>query len=170
MSFIHGRFLHPDLIGFEAGDVNWYRYVVNGVINATDPHGLWRHHGNWGGPGWVNGNTGNECKDFPREGEPGFVPPIDNRDRCYYEHDVCLNDCSRIKCEDERKECRVKCDNELSICLRNLPENEKTLGTKFEEWIFGGDGWNNNPGEYNHNPHNPNMNPQLESRHGAYPG
>ncbi|MCS7062631.1 MAG: RHS repeat-associated core domain-containing protein, partial [Methylacidiphilales bacterium] len=39
-STVHGRFLQPDPIGFEAGDVNWYRYVGNGVLKYRDPWGL----------------------------------------------------------------------------------------------------------------------------------
>ncbi|MCS7062483.1 MAG: RHS repeat-associated core domain-containing protein [Methylacidiphilales bacterium] len=40
-STVHGRFLQPDPIGFDAGDVNWYRYVGNNAVNYTDPEGLW---------------------------------------------------------------------------------------------------------------------------------
>jgi RHS repeat-associated protein len=35
-----GCFLQPDPIGFDAGDVNWYRYVGNNAVNYTDPDGL----------------------------------------------------------------------------------------------------------------------------------
>ena len=35
-----GRWLSEDPIGFEAGDGNLYRYVVNSPIGATDPLGL----------------------------------------------------------------------------------------------------------------------------------
>jgi hypothetical protein len=34
-----GRFLEPDPIGLAGWDVNLYRYVGNGPINATDPTG-----------------------------------------------------------------------------------------------------------------------------------
>ncbi len=34
-----GRFLQPDPIGFDAGDVNWYRYVGNSPIDWVDPDG-----------------------------------------------------------------------------------------------------------------------------------
>ncbi|MCS7064424.1 MAG: hypothetical protein NZM04_10395 [Methylacidiphilales bacterium] len=39
LRFIHGRFLQPDPIGFDAGDVNWYRYVGNEPTNWIDPDG-----------------------------------------------------------------------------------------------------------------------------------
>lgn len=35
-----GRFLQPDPINFNAGDINIYRYVFNNFINFTDPNGL----------------------------------------------------------------------------------------------------------------------------------
>jgi RHS repeat-associated protein len=35
-----GRFLQTDPIRFDAGDVNLYRYVGNGVADAIDPSGL----------------------------------------------------------------------------------------------------------------------------------
>ncbi|MCS7064102.1 MAG: RHS repeat-associated core domain-containing protein, partial [Methylacidiphilales bacterium] len=35
-----GRFLQPDPIGFDAKDVNWYRYVRNNAVNWRDPSGL----------------------------------------------------------------------------------------------------------------------------------
>ncbi len=35
-----GRFMQPDPIGFDAGDVNIYRYVGNSAVNAKDPEGL----------------------------------------------------------------------------------------------------------------------------------
>ncbi|MCS7062733.1 MAG: RHS repeat-associated core domain-containing protein [Methylacidiphilales bacterium] len=39
-STVQGRCLQPDPIGFDAGDVNWYRYVGNNAVNYTDPEGL----------------------------------------------------------------------------------------------------------------------------------
>ncbi|MCS7062777.1 MAG: hypothetical protein NZM04_01795 [Methylacidiphilales bacterium] len=35
-------FPQPDPIGFDAGDVNWYRYVGNNAVNYTDPNGFIR--------------------------------------------------------------------------------------------------------------------------------
>jgi len=34
------RFIEMEPIGFEAGDNNWYRFVVNGPTGTTDPSGL----------------------------------------------------------------------------------------------------------------------------------
>jgi RHS repeat-associated protein len=36
-----GRFLQEDPLGFGAGDLNLYRYVLNDPVNFTDPDGLW---------------------------------------------------------------------------------------------------------------------------------
>jgi RHS repeat-associated protein len=36
-----GRWINTDPIGFEAGDVNLYRYVANMPLGAFDPNGLW---------------------------------------------------------------------------------------------------------------------------------
>jgi uncharacterized protein RhaS with RHS repeats len=35
-----GRWLQEDPVGFEAGDANLYRYVLNNPTNLTDPNGL----------------------------------------------------------------------------------------------------------------------------------
>jgi RHS repeat-associated protein len=35
-----GRFIQTDPIRFDAGDVNFYRYVANNPVNAADPLGL----------------------------------------------------------------------------------------------------------------------------------
>lgn len=49
-----GRFATPDPAGLEDGDFNFYRYVGNGLQNATDPSGmfvkkLFRKVGKWFG-------------------------------------------------------------------------------------------------------------------------
>ncbi|MGM0486983.1 MAG: RHS repeat-associated core domain-containing protein [Planctomycetota bacterium] len=36
-----GRWLSEDPIGFEAGDGNLYRYVINSVTSYADPTGLY---------------------------------------------------------------------------------------------------------------------------------
>jgi RHS repeat-associated protein len=39
-----GRFMQTDPIGFDAGDVNIYRYVGNEPVDRTDAYGLWYVH------------------------------------------------------------------------------------------------------------------------------
>jgi RHS repeat-associated protein len=42
-----GRFSQPDPIGFDAGDVNWYRYVGNNAVNWRDPLGFMASRPKW---------------------------------------------------------------------------------------------------------------------------
>ena len=39
-----GRFIQMDPIGYEANDVNFYRYVANNVFNSIDPDGFEKVH------------------------------------------------------------------------------------------------------------------------------
>jgi hypothetical protein len=71
-----GRFLQPDPIGFDAGDVNWYRYVFNNVTNLIDPEGLacGSSDGGLGGDQMVPDR-------FP--GGIDFTGPCSQHDACY---------------------------------------------------------------------------------------
>jgi RHS repeat-associated protein len=43
-----GRFLQQDPLGFAAGDLNLYRYVLNDPVNFTDPDGqVWQYALRW---------------------------------------------------------------------------------------------------------------------------
>ncbi len=127
------RYITADPIGLAVG-ANLYAYVENNPLNYIDPYGLltFGWHGNWGGPGRVNGQTRKspthpnrkktgwrESDNFPREGDEGFVPPVDPRDRAYYDHDTCINDCennNNERCNDasSTSDCIAKCDIKLS--------------------------------------------------------
>jgi RHS repeat-associated protein len=125
-SAVLGRFLQRDPLGFVDG-VNLYAYVSNNPSNYTDPQGLlrFRWYGNWGGPGWASGGWQNESDPkLPRTpSDPGYNPPRDQRDACYYGHDTCLNGCTYICNPDQRSKCRVQCDYSLSNCLQSLPDD-----------------------------------------------
>jgi RHS repeat-associated protein len=47
-----GRYNEADPIGLDGG-LNSFVYVQNNPVNRIDPFGLFRWHGNWGGPGWT---------------------------------------------------------------------------------------------------------------------
>ena len=52
-----GRWTSQDPIGFDGGDPNFYRFVINSPTNATDPAGLWSWSGAFGGAA-TGGGTG----------------------------------------------------------------------------------------------------------------
>jgi len=137
--------------------MNLYAFVGNGPANFVDPDGLFWYYGCFGGSDWSDctDKYGDEDKaHFPRRGEPGFKPPTDQRDEFYYEHDVCLNECAKDPCDENRQQCRTKCDNDLSKEEGTLPG--AWPGTPYwdptidwEIWYFSSPySYNKNPGKY----------------------
>jgi RHS repeat-associated protein len=145
---VYGRFQNRDPLG-ETGGTNIFAYCANDPTNSVDPTGELPWYGNWGGPNWGNGREQNEVfPDWPRINEPNFVPPIDQRDCCYYNHDVCLNDAGRHRDPGWRQNSRRGCDIALSQCLSHLnPSFNRFPGElDFEIWLFGRErSPNNNP-------------------------
>jgi len=143
-----GRWLSMDPLGERDSD-NLYTFVGNTPVNAIDPYGLWQY-GNWGGPGRVNGQTDEwtEDDDFPREGDPDFVPPKDAQDRCYYRHDVCLRDAGKIKCKTARQKQRKTCDRALAQCLAGVPRSQRNFKWWQAYQVFKRFHPNDNPGDY----------------------
>jgi RHS repeat-associated protein len=80
-----GRFLQTDPIGFEGGDVNWYRYVGNQPDGLRDALGL------AGGSGYGVPNAGNPDCNCRRQGYKRYASKSD----CDYDGDRyrCLKDC-----------------------------------------------------------------------------
>ena len=115
-----GRWLTRDPIG-EHGGVNLYAYVMNDPIDLSDPSGLWQYYAYWGGPNWANNMqyiTPTSYINFPyKSGQPGFVPPRDPRDYCYYLHDICLHNAA-INNSLGKRFCETnKCNRNLGNCL-----------------------------------------------------
>jgi RHS repeat-associated protein len=68
-----GRFMQSDPIGFDAGDMNLFRYCGDDPVNHTDPTGLQDDKPNltmWGGRDWVKGSDGLDAWDRTAGGMP----------------------------------------------------------------------------------------------------
>jgi len=143
-----GRWISRDPIA-ERGGINLYQYVFNNPVVFVDLLGLqtpgpaptptpappgFHWYGNWGGPGWANGGWNRESGPLPNRGDPNYVTPIDERDRCYEQHDRCIH--NSPSSPDHGNGCVRQCDHELHDCLNRL--TNKTIGSRFDSWLFGG--------------------------------
>jgi len=86
-------------------------------------HKGFHHYGNWGGPGWADGGWNSENGLLPPYNES--TPPVDERDKCYKDHDYCIAECvtgEDCPCPEDKKkvsDCIEKCDHALADCLRD---------------------------------------------------
>lgn len=161
-----GRWVTRDIVEENDG-ANLYRYCKNSPICLVDPEGTtppgshpipgWmeyvtKPYGNWGGWCWANGGWCSEMDDFPQEGDPDWKPPVNPRDKCYYEHDVCLRKAAKIKDPQKRKCARRQCDKDVSNCLKSVQQQQygNAYGnTSWQQgWYSGENSPNNNIGGY----------------------
>ncbi len=120
-----GRYVSADPLKVKGG-INFFLYSENNPIKRIDPYGLlsFKWHGNWGGPGWAAGQYIAESdlsyQDFFQ------VPALDERDRCYRYHDMCIwaaiknskkNNCSNSQ---DLSDAIESCDHRLADCLRYI--------------------------------------------------
>ena len=99
-------------------------YPGTGPGGVTPPpkpsgHNGFHHYGNWGGPGWANGEWRSGSDPLPGPGDPDYNPPVDARDACYEGHDRCIYGCPDKECyPDKHSDCMEGCDHDLADCLR----------------------------------------------------
>jgi RHS repeat-associated protein len=129
---------YADYLGLAKGKRGRRPNKPKGGVTAPprpEGHGGFHHYGNWGGPGWANGEWRSETDPLPDPDNPDpddpYNPPVDDRDACYEGHDRCINGCPDQECyPDEHSDCVEGCDEELAQCLRD------TGNRGLESWAF----------------------------------
>jgi RHS repeat-associated protein len=123
-----GRWLTTDPVGFDAGDVNLYRYAANMAVTLTDPSGMDFAIG-YCGPNMSR--KYDPCKPPGKRGKPPFDSPTPKPrnpvDGCCRDHDCCWLKISRRKpplnhnciAEDKYPAC-VQCN--ITFCKVCVPK------------------------------------------------
>ena len=120
------RFVSEDPIGI-AGGLNLAAYVRGNPITYSDPDGLFRMYGNWGGRNYSAGQSGSSIPvTETKPNSPGS--PVDLLDSCFKQHDYCFSSIENgcLTPADQAAAYR-KCNEELAQCIDRLPDNTKGL-------------------------------------------
>jgi RHS repeat-associated protein len=143
-----GRWTCKDPRVAEASRGSLYSYAACDPVDRTDFLGLsWQYYKNWGGPGWMNGNSRHRETDQPPAphlpGQPEYVAPADARDELYREHDVDIMHCATIKDDKLRQQCRREADIGLASKIWRVNEDHPNdlcgkiwLSRRADELIF----------------------------------
>jgi RHS repeat-associated protein len=93
-------------------------------------------YGNWGGPHTTSGSRKwREADNFPSgPQDAGWKAPINDRDICYYRHDVCLHNSGTIKEAGLRQAARAACDHNLAACLCASKQGGKVTKSEINEF------------------------------------
>jgi RHS repeat-associated protein len=135
-----GRYVSADPIGLAGGSMSLYTYVDGNPISYTDPKGLFRMYGNWGGANWSGGQSGSTIPANP-------APPTNAYDACYMQHDYCYAQSSSSQgqsCSSNTPSIR-DCDVQLAKCTMSVASGTggwwgSIFGTASTTWaIFKGE-------------------------------
>jgi uncharacterized protein RhaS with RHS repeats len=118
-----GRYIESDPIGLEGGSFSTYTYVEGNPVSLVDPNGLFEMYGNWGGSNWSGGKSGQRIPT-------NLMPPTDNYDACYAQHDYCYAARDAQSCSANGNPKTSTCDAALSSCL----EAARDSGNKPSTW------------------------------------
>ena len=105
-------------------------------MNLWDPLGLWHWYGNWGGPGWANGEELSESDStpLPKRGDSNYRPPIDKLDRLFEKHDRDLWNAHNLprdngECDSDyqqrQQDMKETAARDLADGIKNLPAQWK---------------------------------------------
>ncbi len=123
-----GKWISRDPIGVEGG-VNVYNYTANNPVNTIDPIGLcgkkktWddylprfiKQYGKYCGKDYSAGKqwTKSEQNTHAFYSELMYVKPVDDMDKCCYEHDLCAY---KVRMGFETGKTISDCNAELTAC------------------------------------------------------